>query len=113
MAMTDFELPDADDGSKQSIKIENRPNTDQLRQIGNMAERSRIIAEPFNLVAFVIQTLCKDWRILDRDGSEIPSDTKNIGRIPADISMLIFNECWSVVGPLIPNFERVAAQPTS
>ena len=108
MPRTDtFTLPD-EQGTAEIIQS---PNGDTVDAIGNLFNRASVALQPFDVVNFTLSKMLTDWDIKDPDtGGALPfpkaKDLKPFGQLPGDIRKLLFDECWRILEPLIPNFQR-------
>jgi len=97
-----FDLPDAADGTKQSIRLHYRPSHGQVKLIEKLTRKAVADESYLSGEDALIAALADGWTIKD-DAGEIPFGTANIDRIEHAVSSLIRDECLRITEATQPN----------
>lgn len=89
-----------------SAEIIRRPDGDTIDEILNKYYASMGSPRLFDIVNFTIRRLVAEWDIKDPDSGAAYRFPQDIGKLPADIRSVLYDELWTIVEPLIPNLGR-------
>jgi hypothetical protein len=97
MSVERLDLPD-----DQWADLERRPTRGTIRLIAKESER-RAKGDSLAPEDVIVSAICKDWRILDADGKEVPFRPSDFDRVPQEVFSLVSDECLTIVESAYPN----------
>jgi hypothetical protein len=85
-----------------------RPSADAIDDIQDKFTQLNRQMQPRSSegVTFVISKITETYEVKDPDTGQVFKSKAEISKLPADVRLALWDRCWAVVAPLVPNLTK-------